>query len=213
MRIKRQKKKRDYVFFILKAALLISVIYLCVNFFYSRIRPMVITAAGNQARVVVTNALNKAITEELSKNEIKYADIVSVSRNSDGLVTSIETNTVSANFFKARILSVVLTQLRSIEQQSLLIPAGSLSDIPFFFGKGPDINFKITTSGVADAKFESEFTSAGINQTCHRIKLVVTADIYALIPGFASSAKLSTDYYIAETIIVGVTPDFFADIG
>lgn len=213
MRIKRQKKKRDLTFSILKIAFVISVIYLGINFLYNRIRPIVITAAGNQAKVFVVNTLNKAITDELSKNEIIYSDLVSISRNGDGLVTSIETNTVSANFFKSRILSVVLTQLRNIEQQNLMIPIGSLSDVPFLFGKGPDISFKITTSGVADANFESEFFSAGINQTCHRIKLVVTAEIYALVPGFVSSSKITTDYYITETIIVGVTPDFFADIG
>ena len=213
MRIRRQKDKKDLPIRFLKIIFVISIVCLVVNFLYSRIRPMVITAAQNQARVIVTRELEKAVSEELSKNAINYSDLVTLSRDADGRVTSIETNTVMAIFFKAKLISGVLTRLEHIEEQSFSIPAGSLSDAPFLYGKGPKVDFKISTSGFADAEFVSEFFSAGINQTCHRIKLVVTAEIFALVPGFVASTTLVTDYYIAETIIVGATPDFFTDIG
>ncbi len=213
MRIKRYKDKKDLPLKLLKIAFIISLVCLSVSFFYNRVRPMIITAAQNRAKVIVTRELEKAISEELSKNTISYSDLVALSRDADGRVTSIETNTVVANFFKAKLVSTVLTQLKSIEEQELSIPMGSLSDDPFLYGKGPKVDFKISTSGIANAEFVSEFFSAGINQTCHRIKLVVTAEIYALVPGFVTSTTLVTDYYIAETIIVGATPDFFADIG
>ena len=213
MRIKRYKGKKDLPLRLLKIVFVISVICLALNFFYSRVRPMVITAAQNRAKVIVTHELEKEISQELSENAVTYSDIITLSRDEQGRVTSIETNTVVANFFKAKIVSTVLTHLRVLETQDLSIPMGSLSDVPFLYGRGPKVDFKISTSGVANAEFESEFFSAGINQTCHRIKLVVTAEIYALVPGFVTSTTLVTDYYIAETIIVGVTPDFFADIG
>ena len=213
MRIKRYKDKKDLPLRLLKLVFVISLVCLAVNFFYNRMRPMIITAAQNQAKVFVTHELEKAITDELSNNAITYSDIVTLSRDNDGRVTSIETNTVTANFFKAKLVSAILTQLKSVEEQALSIPIGSLSDTPFLYGRGPKTDFKISTSGTANAEFKSEFFSAGINQTCHRIKLFVTVEIYALVPGFATSTTLVTDYYIAETIIVGATPDFFADIG
>ena len=212
MRIKRYKNRKDLVFTFLRIGFAVSLICLCINFFYSRLRPMIIIAIQNQAKNIVTIAIDKVITEELTKNSISHSDIVTISHDSDGRLTSIETNTVIANFFKAKIISAVITEFRKIELQNLSIPIGTLSDSPFLYGKGPRIDLKISTSGVADAKFESEFFSAGINQTCHRIKLVVDAEIYVLVPGFSTSTKLITDYYIAETIIVGATPDFFADI-
>ena len=212
MRIKRHKKKRDFPILILKIAFSISLICLCVTYFYNQIRPIIISAAANHARVEVTRVLNKSILKELEENKINYSDIIQISRDTDGNVTSIETNTATINGFKARIISVALSNIHSLEERNLNIPMGTLSNVPFFLGKGPKVNFKITSSGYADAKFESEFFSSGINQTCHRIKLIVTADIYALVPGFITKATVTTDYYIAETIIVGKTPDFFADI-
>ncbi len=211
MRIKRYKKKRDFPILILKLAFLISLICLCVTYFYNQIRPIIISAANNQARVEVTRMLNQTVLKELSENKIDYTDIIQVSRDSYGNVTSIETNTAAVNSFKAKIISAVLTKTRSLEERDLNIPIGTLSDVPFLLGKGPKVNFKITSSGYADAKFESEFFSSGINQTCHRIKLIITTDVYALVPGFITKATVTSDYYIAETIIVGKTPDFFAN--
>ena len=212
MRIRRYKNRKDLVFTLLKIAFIISLICLCVNFFYSRIRPMIIAAAQNQAKVIVTHALDNTISEELTKNTITYDEIVAISYDLDGRVTSIETNTIIANLFKAKLVSCVLAELEDINEQIFSIHIGSLSNSPFLFGKGPKTTFKISTSGTADAEFKSEFFSAGINQTCHRIKLVITVEIYVLVPGFTTSTKLVTDYYIAETIIVGTTPNFFADI-
>ncbi len=212
MRIKRYKKKRDLPILILKIAFSISILCLCVTYFYNQIRPVIISATGNQARVEVVRVLNQAILKELEENKIDYSDIVQLSRDSNGNVTSIETNTAAMNSFKAKIISVTLSKIHSLEERDLNIPMGTLSNVPFFLGKGPKINFKITSSGYADAKFESEFFSSGINQTCHRIKLIVTADVYALVPGFITKTTIITDYYIAETIIVGGTPDFFANI-
>ena len=212
MRIKRYKKKRDLPVLILKVAFFASLICLCVTYFYNQIRPVVLTSAGNQARVEVTKVLNQAILKELEENRISYSDIIQVSRDNNGNVTSIETNTAAMNSFKAKIISVTLSGIHSLTEQDLNIPVGTLSNVPFFLGKGPEVNFKITSSGYADAKFESEFFSSGINQTCHRIKLIVTAEVYALVPGFITKTTVTTDYYIAETVIVGKTPDFFADV-
>lgn len=213
MRIKRYRKKRDFPLLILKLAFLISVICLCVTYFYNLIRPVIISAAGNQAHMEVIRVLNQAILKELEENKIDYSDIIQLSRDSNGNVTSIETNTAAINSFKSKIISVVLSKIHSLEERDLNIPMGTLSNVPFFLGKGPKVNFKITSSGYTDAKFESEFFSSGINQTCHRIKLIVTADIYVLVPGFITKTTVITDYYIAETIIVGRTPDFFANNG
>ena len=212
MRIKRHKhRKRSYITF-LKIALVLSLLCLCINFFYNRVRPMIITAAQNQAKIIVIRALDEAVSDELGKNTISYSDIVTISRDLDGHVTSIETNSVISNIFKTKLVSRVLKELEGVDEQNLSIPSGSLSNIPFLFGKGPKVDFKISTSGITDAEFKSEFFGAGINQTCHRIKLVVSAEIFVLIPGFVTSTTFSTDYYVAETIIVGVTPDFFAEM-
>ena len=58
----------------------------------------------------------------------------------------------------------------------------------------------------------SAFSSAGINQTSHQIELEVTVRIYAAIPGFRSSIETTTNYLVAETVLVGEVPDSFTQV-
>lgn len=213
MRIRKYRKKRDRPMLLLKIALIFALLALCVNLFYNRIRPMIVSAMHHKAKVTVTEIINSAVLKTLSQSKIEYGDLISVSRSVSGQVTSIETNSASMNAFKTKVLAVVLSEIRKLETQTLDMPIGSLSDVPFLLGKGPNINFRMSYGGYANAEFASEFFSAGINQTCHRIKLIIVADMHAFIPGFSSSVTVTTDFYVAETIIVGATPDFFAAIG
>ncbi|MBR1730885.1 MAG: hypothetical protein IJ725_00405, partial [Ruminococcus sp.] len=54
--------------------------------------------------------------------------------------------------------------------------------------------------------------SGGVNQTIHHIKLIVTTDIVTISPEYSEQNTFTTDYEIAQTVIVGETPSTFADI-
>ena len=65
------------------------------------------------------------------------------------------------------------------------------------------------TVGSAEANFRNEFTSAGINQTKHRILLDVDVYVSILLPGFYTSTKVSSEVAVAETVIVGSVPETY----
>ena len=62
---------------------------------------------------------------------------------------------------------------------------------------------------ISSARFENEFTSAGINQTNHRIVLHIDVSVAILLPGFTTATKVSTAVTVAETVIVGGVPDTY----
>mgnify|MGYP000806094476 CR=1 FL=1 len=57
--------------------------------------------------------------------------------------------------------------------------------------------------------FENAFTSAGINQTRHEIRLVVDVYVSVLLPGFSTVTKVTNRCAVAETVIVGSVPDTY----
>ena len=81
-----------------------------------------------------------------------------------------------------------------------------------FNDRGPRIPLRVTMSGNALTTMNSAFSSAGINQTSHQIELEVTVRIYAAIPGFRSSIETTTNYLVAETVLVGEVPDSFTQV-
>ena len=57
--------------------------------------------------------------------------------------------------------------------------------------------------------FKSEFVSAGINQTVHRIYLEVSSVVNLILPIFDDPVQTYTQVLICESVIVGTVPDFY----
>ena len=62
------------------------------------------------------------------------------------------------------------------------------------------------STGSCSARFENEFSHAGINQTTHRILLCVDVSMSILLPGFRTGTEISNAFSVAETVIVGEVP-------
>ena len=74
---------------------------------------------------------------------------------------------------------------------------------------------KVGLAGLAqmDARFVSAFTSAGINQTRHRILIEVHAGFRILTPFGGEDREIVSTYPVTDTVIVGTVPERYAYIG
>ena len=80
-------------------------------------------------------------------------------------------------------------------------------------GRGPSISFKLLPYGSVVVDVANEFTSAGINQTLHRIVLTVSAGLSIVLPLSSVNATVQSGVVVAETIIVGGVPERYATYG
>ena len=54
---------------------------------------------------------------------------------------------------------------------------------------------------------------AGNNQTRHQIMLNVNMTVSAIIPGYSVTSQVSSDICVAETVIVGLVPEAYTQVG
>ena len=104
-------------------------------------------------------------------------------------------------------------RLTAMGQKTVVVPLGSAIGLTLLAGAGPGIAVQILPVGSVQAAFSTDFTTAGINQTRHRISLVLTANVQIVIPTGAKNVQASTQMAMAESIIVGQVPDSFAEGG
>jgi hypothetical protein len=71
---------------------------------------------------------------------------------------------------------------------------------------------KFTPAGAVQSTFSSKFTSAGINQTLHRITLTLKATVRIILPGDAYIVSIETQAPISESILVGSVPSTYTDV-
>jgi len=64
-----------------------------------------------------------------------------------------------------------------------------------------------------DVELKSDFSTAGINQTHHRIIAEITISYKFFIPGKWQGSKVVADIVVAETVIMGTVPDSYTYLG
>ncbi|MEG1952888.1 MAG: sporulation protein YunB [Hydrogenoanaerobacterium sp.] len=205
----KQRQKRANI---VKIMIVITSVLLCLVLLDMKIRPAIKTMAAYQAQLYAIAAINNAANEELSHQNVTYSALVRLSKNSEGEITAVETDMLELNRLKIGITEAIVNSLSELEAQNLKIPLGTLFGGQFFSGRGPMITFHVLHVGTVKSDIQNSFDSAGINQTRHRLILKTAISITALVPGYSSETKVSTNLCLAETIIVGVVPGAFTTV-
>ena len=175
-------------------------------------RPLLETAASSQAVNLMVQAIDAAVDDCLQGNEMNYGDFVSLETDAAGKVTSITSNIAAASRFKRQVVEAVIRQLSAMDSGELGVPLGTLTGQPLLSGAGPRVRVKVDSLGEVTADYTNTFTSAGVNQTLHRVCLDITATVYLFLPGEILPVSVSSSVCVAETVIVGETPDTYLNL-
>lgn len=195
--------RRFFIFFIILAILCIT-FDICMSSITTR-------ASLYHAKLLAYNSINDAIIETMSKSQIDYNDLVTLNYDDDNNVRSIETNSEYINRIKATLVNGVNCYLSEYAITTIEIPIGTFTGNDYLSGMGPKVDVEVQFGGCAVTDMISEFKSAGINQTCHRILVKVSVNIYVYEFGKHLTDTVECECCIAETVIVGTVPEAYVD--
>ena len=195
--------------FILILILILSII---IGICFYKMHPTIMKYAVSVAETVMLNFANEAVVNVLAENNIAYNDIVSLSTNSEGYVTSLETNVYNINKFKSYISNEISKIIENKEDFDLEIPIGTFLGSDFTTGFGPKLRFKMKITTTAFVDFSHEFKGAGINQVLHIVNVNIKINGRLIVIGYNKGIKVSTSAIAAQTVIVGKTPDAFTNV-
>lgn len=178
-----------------------------------KLRPVVAEIAAAQAQNNMTAVVENAVTADLAARQVSYVDFVTIQRDEGGAITALTTDMARMNLLRSELTAAILEALKGVDVSDVQVPLGSLFDLEPLWAKGPALKAKAMTVGTVRAEFDSQFTSAGVNQTLHRIWLEVDVPMTLLLPGGEVETALHTRLCVAETVIVGKVPDTYLQLG
>ena len=178
-----------------------------------RYRDVIADLARTQVMNTTSDLTNDAIGRQIDLGNITYDRIVYFEKDLSGKITALKTNMSEANRLRAEILNLINQEILALDSADIGIPLGSLFLPEFLSGKGPVIPVRILSIRNSDAKFTSQFSQAGINQTLHRLNMEITIDVAVLVLGETNSYTVSNQVVVAETVIVGDVPQTFLQNG
>lgn len=174
---------------------------------------VVLSLAQAQARALAVQVLNESAAELLSSGAVTYESLMHVTSDGTGHVRLIQANTPEMNRLAAQVSLMAQARLQETRDQAVRVPLGSALGLTLFAGAGPKIEVRILPVGSVHAEFHTDFQTAGINQTRHRVSLMLTAQVQLVIPTGAQTVEAATQVAMAESIIVGDVPETFTDVG
>lgn len=171
----------------------------------ARLRPVLLELALAQTSNQLTAVIDRAVAQQA----VSYGDLVTLERAENGEIAALTSNMAQANLLRAQLLDAALGALDGLGELELSIPLGTILGWDLLSGRGPGIKVKSLYTGTASAEFENQFSTAGINQTCHQIYFQLHADITVLLPGRQYRTQVTSRVCIAETVIVGKVPETY----
>ena len=204
-RYKRWRFKKRY-FIILVTVVLIGY---CIHGFESKISTFSKSYVPSFARRSATEAINDAVLQKLDELGLSYADLATLKYSSSGDVKAIETNSATINQLKATVTRVAQDELTKIKHSAIKIPLGAFTGLSLIANYGPDIKLTYCMTGSFNSRLESVFESAGINNTIHHIRLIVSAEIVTASVDYEDTMSFETDFEIAQTVFTGDVPTIY----
>ena len=204
----RRRNKPHKVFINIGVFLLMLVLFLV--FCDTRVRPVIKRKVRDCARTETVTILNQILLDGINSLNIDYNDLSIIKYSDDNKISSIEINSMAVNKFKASFALSITKALYKIDNFDFKIKLGTLIGPEFLTERGPAIHFNVSSSEYVQTEILSRLEEAGINQTVHKILLDVSLNICCYFPGYTTSVTVQSELTLAETVIIGAVPQFYA---
>lgn len=189
---------------------IIAIILIAIITFYAitkAINPIINELCIDRAKNIATQVANEEAT--LIMDKYTYDDLITIVRDSNGNIKMLQTNTKNINQILSEIPINMIERFKENDETNIYINSGSIFGLKIFSTAGPKIHFNIANLGNVETRLESEFNAQGINQTLHRIYLILTCEVTILTPYNTIKQKIENQVLIAESVIVGTVPEFY----
>ena len=188
--------------------LLLAAVFLLLE---KNLEAVILDMAHARASAMAVEYINEAVRDVMG-DQMTYDEMMTVHTDNAGRVTMLQANAVRMNELATVTALQAQARLESADAQSVSIPLGAALGLPFLSAAGPRIQVRIVPVSAVSAAFSTEFESAGINRTRHKIYLSLHTTVRLVIPSGAKTVSLGSQVLIAESIIVGDVPQSYVQV-
>lgn len=204
-RKKMSKKAKLRICLAIFLLFILSIIF----YYFKIVCPIIVNLSQEKVRAIATSTISEVVGDVMSNENTKYENLVKVTYSGENKVELIEIDTVQVNILIREITKLVQEEFNNLGTEGLSITLGTFTGIPFLFGYGPSVDIKLVPVGTVSTVVKSNFQTAGINQTLHRLNFVVNSNIGMVLPGMTKNFTTELEVLLCENIIVGEIPNVY----
>lgn len=181
-------------------------------YYFFVISPVIKTYSAQETKSITEKAINLAVSNVINRT-LSYESLIDINYSKTGEIVSFSANQYEINSITREIVKETQFQMTNLGRNGLPISVGTFSGIPFLIGRGPSIHLNLVPIGVVSGKFDSEFSSVGINMTKHTLFLYIDVHVSIVLPVKSYDIYSTNQVLLAESIIVGKVPEVYLNGG
>lgn len=199
-KLSKKTKSRLLLVFIF-AFLILLVVYLsCV------VNPLIIKASEAKIRSLTQQSISNSVLSVITSSTSTYTNLIKYQYDNDNNISLITVDTYNVNMLAREITLEAQSSLETSSRSGVGVHLGAFFGIPALASVGPIIKFGLSPIGTVVINFRSEFSSAGINQTHHKIYVNIESSVFVILPTASPEVQTSAEILVAECVIVGKVP-------
>ena len=191
----------------MRVVLILVIAFAVVSLMAFLVNPIVVSYSSAKIHAMTLRAVNVAIGEVL--NPATFSQLSVVERDPTGRITNIQTDTFQMNEISGKVALKSKDKFDEFTAAKLGVPVGTFTGLPIFSGRGFDVPIRVVPVGAMYCTFSTDFVSAGINQTIHRIVLTTKTTMNLVMPTGSRNLDVEIDILLCENLIVGEVPEFY----
>ncbi|MFI5358504.1 MAG: sporulation protein YunB [Halanaerobiales bacterium] len=191
----------------------ISIVFVLVLFLFfllihKTITPIFFNLAEVEVHNIVNEVINKAVGREVEN--LLYQDMVNYIYNEQGEIVLIQPNIAFINRFTTNLSLAIQRELQGISRETVAVPMTRILGIDILAAYGPELKMRIIPAGyTVPPRLVDSFSTAGINQTRHKIYLSLTAKVKLIVPFKSRTIDVHADVPVTEVVILGRVPQVY----
>lgn len=206
--MKQRNRGQKFLIVIVIIVMVISLLFILVD---RAIKPTIIAMSEAKVEYIAILAMNNSVSKVLD-SDINYTQLSNVILDKNGKISLIQYDTIIINKLARETSTLAQDEIRSLGEEGITVPLGSVTRSKILSGMGPDIRVRMTPVGSVSVDFTDEFHAAGINQTRHKIYLLLKTQVKIVVPLGSEVINVSTRVPISESIIVGDVPQTYVNV-
>lgn len=174
------------------------------------LKPPIMHLAQIRVKQIATDAINKAITSQVSQGK-QFDNLVNWKTDSSGKVTGFMLNYAEHLKITSFTTQLVQETLETIHKRKEHIPLGQVLKSPIVASFGPQIPVKIEPQGAVKVQLDTRQQEAGINMILVEVFVHIVTEVAVVVPFDMEPQVVETDIPISYLLVVGDVPMYYYD--
>ncbi|MBD3917216.1 sporulation protein YunB [Paenibacillus sp. PR3] len=172
--------------------------------------PPLMTVAELRVKQIATQAINKAISEQVA-NKSDFEQLIDWKTNNSGKVSGFMLNYAEHMRITSQTISTVQQTLDSVGNIPEHIPIGQAFGSTFISSYGPRVPVHFEPIGTVKVDLNTRQQDAGINMILVEVYIRIEAEVSIIIPFDTKPEKVITEIPVSYLLVVGDVPMYYYD--